>query len=108
MGWGSRKILNRGIHRIRGMGSEPEWDWDLTEGNRGNREQTLTTDGNGWHGFEEKVLTAELASQARHDFGAPAGLFAARIVVADHAELGNRADRKMGDRKIFLRVVFLA
>ena len=57
----------------------------------------------GWQGFEEKVLTAKLASQARHDFGAPQETIASRFVVADDAELETRADRK-----IVLRVVFLA
>ena len=38
------------------------------------------------------ILTAELASQARHDMDAPNGLFALRIVVANHAK-ENMAER---------------
>ena len=46
------------------------------------------------------ILTAKLASQARHDMDAPNGLFALRIVVAKHAKERFLADAQTPARPL--------
>ena len=48
----------------------------------------LNATANGSGNWAAGLLTAKLASQARHNMDAPNGLFASRIVVANHANGG--------------------